>query len=177
MKRIPKRKRGGQHTRAPRTLTWYEALRGRSQDAAQNAAQVVTRMREGVSLKRSSAEFGIDPRSVVRFGGSALRQTESGRYVAKRSDNLLRKLVVNVYGGREAFVVRGSRAAHDLAERSAAQGYFVATGDDSKLRKLQGKRIYDASGREIPFLTDLNELERLGDAGVLSFESIYARRV
>ncbi len=134
-------------------------------------------MREGVSLKRASAEFGIDPRTVVRFAGSALRQTESGRYIARRSDNLLRKLVVNVHGGGQPeFIVRGSRAAHDLAERSAAQGYFVATGDDSKLRKLKDRKIYDASGREIPFLTDLDELERLGDAGVLSFESIYARR-
>ena len=37
-------------------------------------------------------------------------------------------------------------------------------------------KVLDASGREVPFLTDEDELARQGDLGALSFESIYARR-
>jgi hypothetical protein len=94
----------------------------------------------------------------------------------KPSDNRLRRLVVPVPGGLKEFAVRGSRAASQISARSRAQRDFLATGDDSKMRKLRNKKISDANGREIPFLTDLDELERLGDAGILSFESIYARR-
>ena len=50
--------------------------------------------------------------------------------------------------------VRGSRAASELAKRAAAQREFLATGDDTKLRKLSKTKILDASGREVPFLTD-----------------------
>ena len=52
---------------------------------------------------------------------------------------------------------------------------FLETGDDTKLRRLQGEHVLDAAGHSIPLLTDLDELERLGAVGVLSFESIYAR--
>jgi hypothetical protein len=174
MASIPKRHRAGQ--RVPKTLAQYHAKPERSQVAIDNLAHVITRMREGASLTRASAEYGVDRRTVIRLGGSALRKDKAGRYKAAASDNLLRVLVVPVHGGREEFAVRGSRAASMISEQSRAQGHFLATGDDSKLRKLRGKRIKDASGREIPFLTDLDELERLGDAGVLQFESIYARR-
>jgi|SRR5579883_2110494 len=154
--------------------------RSRSRQRAKPAsldsiAHVVSRMREGVSLTQASAEYGISPRTVVRYGGSALRQGASGRYLPKTNDNLPRTLVVPVHGGYEEFAVRGSRAASEIAKRSNAQKHFLQTGDTSEMRSLRGTKVYDTSGREVPFLTDLDELERLGSAGVLSFESIYAR--
>ena len=176
MAKIPKRRRGGQRRQRPRTLAQYDALPRRSQASVENVAHVVTRMREGVSLRRAAAEYGIDPRTVVKFGGSALRKTSGGRYAAKPSDNLLRVMVVPVHGGRVEVAVRGSRAASELGKRAAAQREFLATGDDTKLRQLSKNKILDASGRDVPFLIDLDELERQGDLGVLSFESIYARR-
>jgi hypothetical protein len=105
-----------------------------------------------------------------------LRKTASGRYKAKASDDLLRVLVVPVHGGRVEIAVRGSRAASAVAQRAAAQREFLATGDDTKLRELSQTKILDASGREVPYLTDLDELERQGDLGALSFESIYSKR-
>lgn len=176
MAKIPKRGGGGQRRQRPRTLAQYDALPRRSQASVENVAHVVTRMREGVSLKSAAAEYGIDPRTVVKLGGSGLRKTSGGRYAAKPSDNLLRVMVVPVHGGRVEVAVRGSRAASELAKRAVAQREFLATGDDTKLRELSKAKLLDASGRDVPFLTDLNELERQGDLGVLSFESIYARR-
>ena len=176
MAKIAKRRRGGQRRRRPRTLAQYDALPRRSQASVENVAHVVTRMREGVSLKNAAAEYGIDPRTVVRLGKPALRKTASGRYEAKASDDLLRVLVVPVHGGRVEVAVRGSRAASAVARRAAAQREFLATGDDTNLRELSQTTILDASGREVPYLTDLDELERQGDLGALSFESIYAKR-
>lgn len=170
-----RRKKRGRRPRRPRSLKQYNALPTRSSEAAQNAAQTISRMRDGVSLRRASAELGIDPRTVVRYAGSALRRTKSGRYAAKSSDTAFRRLVVPAQGGQIEVVIRGSRVASEIGKRSAAQREFLASGDDTRMRKLQRTRLLDASGHEIPFLTDLEELERLGDAGLLEFESIYAR--
>ena len=62
-------------------------------------------------------------------------------------------MVVPVYGDRIEVGVRGSRAASAVSKRSGAQREFVITGDDTKLRELQGATILDASGNEVPFLT------------------------
>ena len=85
-------------------------------------------------------------------------------------------LVVPVHGGRIEVAVRGSRAASAVSKRATAQREFLATGDDTKVRKLSKTKILDASGREVPYLTDVEELARQGDLGALSFESIYAKR-
>ncbi|MFY9663235.1 MAG: hypothetical protein WAK19_02180 [Candidatus Cybelea sp.] len=176
MAKIPKHPRIGQRVRLPKTLAAFDKLPRRSQATFQNVTHVLTRMREGASLKSAAAEYRVDPRSVVRIGKSGLRKTASGRYGAKPCDPLLRVLSVPVHGGRIEVGVAGSRKASAVSDRSNAQRRFVNTGDDSQLRALEDKTILDASGREVPFLTDEGELARQGDLGALSFESIYARR-
>lgn len=176
MAKIPKRRRRGQLTRKPKTLAQYQALPPRSQAALENSAHVVTRMRgEGLSLNRAAAEYGTDPRTVVRLAGSALRKS-GGRYAAKPSDNLFRELIVPVHGGTQVIGVRGSRAASALSDRLNAQRLYVSTGDASMIAQLQQQTLIDADGHYVPFLTDLDELDRLADLGFLSYESIYARR-
>ena len=176
MSKIPKRRRVGQRMRLPKTLAEFDKLPRRSQIALENAAHTVTRMREGSSLKSAAAEYGIAPKTVVRLAGSALRRTDNGRYAAKRSDRLFRPLVVPVHGGRIEVGVIGSRKSTALSDRLRAQGHFISAGDASRLRALENVTILDAEGREIPFLTDPEELERQGDLGFSSFESIYAKR-
>lgn len=176
MPKIPKRKGGGQRRRPPRNLAEFDKMPRRSRQAFENVTHAITRMREGASLKAAAAEYGVAPRSVVTFGKPALRKTASGRYVAKPSDNLLRVLAVQVQGGKIDVAVRGSRAATVVSDRANAQRVFVRMGDTSQLRALEGTTLLDAEGREVPFLTDLDELERLGDLHMLSYESIYAKR-
>jgi hypothetical protein len=48
-------------------------------------------------------------------------------------------------------------------------------GDYAALSEFKGKSIRDLAGIKIPLVTDREELARLGSAGVLSFESLYAR--
>ena len=161
---------------APRTSEQYFARSERFQDRWDRVAHVISKMRtEGVSLRQASREFGVDPRTVARLGGSALRKQANGRYKAKASDRLLRVLRVPTREGPRPIAVRDSRQASQLAEYWNAVHRYLETGDDSALRKFRRKRITDAEGARVPLLTDLDELDRLGSAGVLSFESLYAK--
>ncbi len=179
-RRLVKKRRSSRPARnrpvAPRTSEQYFARSERFQDRWSRVTHVIAMMRaRGVSLRQASREFGIDPRTVVRLGGSALRKRASGRYAAKASDRLLRVLVVPTREGLREIAVRDSRQASQVAEYWNAVHRYLETGDDSALRKFRRKRITDANGVRVPLLTDLDELDRLGSAGVLSFESLSAK--
>ena len=111
---------------------------------------------------------------VVKFGRSALRKQRNGHYVARKTDRLLRILSVVTPEGRRGIAVRDSRQASLLGSYWAAVQRYLQTGDDSALREFQGKKVTDASRKRHLFITDVNQLNRLGSAGVLSFESLYS---
>jgi hypothetical protein len=160
----------------PRTSHQYFALPGSQQETWNRVVHVISKMRsEGMSLTKASLEFGLDRRVVQARAGSALRKTKSGRYVAKRSDKLLRVLVIPTSEGLKEVAVRSSAVASKLAEHSDAAQKYLRTGDSSKIKKFADLELFDEKGNRIKLLTDLNELQRLGSAGVLSFESLYAR--
>jgi len=130
---------------------------------------------DGLSLRQASQEYGIDARTVVRLGGSALHKGSNGRYKSKASDRLLRVLVIPTANGLREVATRDSRQASQIAEYSNAVHKYLETGDDAALRKLRRKTVTDASGKRVRLITDLADLDRLGSAGVLSFESLYAK--
>jgi len=161
---------------APRTLEQFTAKPERFQKAWKQATHVISKMRsEGQSLRHAARDFGIDPRTVRRLAASALRKGANGRYAAKASDQLLRVLLVPTHDGAREIAVRGSRQASELAEYWVAAQRYLRTGDAKALKTFAGKRITAADGSEVPLLTKPSELDRLGSAGVLSFESIYAK--
>jgi hypothetical protein len=82
--------------------------------------------------------------------------------------------VVPTHEGVGEIVTRDSRQASQLATYWIAVQKYLQTGDTSALSKFEGTNITDADGAQVPLLTDLEELDRLGSAGVLSFESLYA---
>ena len=71
--------------------------------------------------------------------------------------------------------LRDSRQATVIGKYWNAVDLYRDTGDGSALVAFRGTYITDAEGKRVPLLTDLSELDRLGSAGVLSFESLYAR--
>ncbi len=71
--------------------------------------------------------------------------------------------------------VRNSQQATLLGKYWAAVQNYLATGEASGIERFQGRSITDAGGSKIPLVTDPQELNRLGSAGVLSFESLYSR--
>jgi hypothetical protein len=130
---------------------------------------------DGTSLQQASREVGVAPSTVKRWGKTALRKNRSGKFVAKRTDRLLRVLMIPTADGPREIAVRNSRHASLLGEYWAAVQKYLETGDTSGVEEFRGKHVTDASGKQVPFLTDLAELDRLGSAGVLSFESLYSR--
>jgi hypothetical protein len=156
--------RGGQGRRKPRPTTQLKL------------ARVVTTMRtEKVSLTSAAREEGISPATVRRHARSALRKTSRGTYKARASDRLLRVLVMPTPQGLAEIATRDSRSASVVGEYWNAVNHYLETGDEKELSRFRGVTITDAQGNAVPLLTDTAELERLGSAGILSFQSLYAR--
>jgi lambda repressor-like predicted transcriptional regulator len=164
---------------APRTADEFFAMPARSREEWIRTTNVVSRMREkGISLRQVSGEFGINPRTVSRLGRSALRKGTNGRYKTIAKDRLLRVLVIPTKKGMREVATRDSQQATLVAEYWIAVHRYIdpETHDASSLRKFKGKYVTDSNGKKVPLLTDLSKLDRLASAGVLSFETIYAKR-
>jgi hypothetical protein len=159
----------------PQTVEEFFALSEPHQDLWNNIAQVVTEVRVGASLRQASRKFDLNPRKVSQLARPALRKNRNGRWAARTHDRLLRVLVIPTPGGLREIGMRDSRQATLLGKYWNAVERYRDTGDSSALREFRGKYIIDASGKQVALLTDLRELDRLGSAGVLSFESLYAR--
>jgi hypothetical protein len=175
-KRQPQSAATGKSKLRPRTLNEYRAKSQRFQDVWNRVTHVITKMRsDKVSLPQASREFGLSPQTVIRLGGSALRKRANGQYGARSSDRLLRVLVIPTSKGLQEVAVSNSEDASTLGKFWDAVQDYLETGDSKALRKFRGKRIIGADGEAIPLITDVAELDRLGSAGVLSFESLYAQ--
>jgi hypothetical protein len=88
---------------------------------------------------------------------------------------LLRALVIPTRKGLREIGIRDFHQASLLGKYWTAVERYRDTGDASALREFRGKYILDANGKRFRLLTDLRALDRLGSAGVLSFESLYAK--
>jgi len=84
-------------------------------------------------------------------------------------------IVVSESKGPIEVATNDSREASIAGKHSAAVQRYLETGDDSALRRLPRNYVIDAEGNRVALLTDLDELDRLGSAGELSFESLYPR--
>lgn len=129
----------------------------------------------GHSLNAAAREQGVNPKTVARLADSGLRKQSNGRYAARKNDRLLRVLYVPTRSGVQDIAAWDSRSASLVADYWNAVHWFLDTGDDSRLRPFRGKSVTTSDGTRIPLLTNLDDLEHLGSAGVFSFESIYAR--
>jgi hypothetical protein len=130
---------------------------------------------EGLSLKKAAKEAGVSPKRVTSWGGRAIKKGKNGRYTAAKRDSLLRVVQVPSPDGSREIALRNSRHASTLSQYWDAIHKYLRTGDTAGIEKFHGKRIKDANGIQVQLITDLAELNRLGSAGVLSFESLYAR--
>jgi lambda repressor-like predicted transcriptional regulator len=130
---------------------------------------------EGMSLQQAAREAGVTPNTVKRWAGSALRKLANGRWAARKRDSLLRVLKLPTPDGMRDIAVKSSSHASTIADYFNAVHHYLRTGDSSRLKPFHGKSVKDADGNDIPLLTNPKDLHRLGYAGVLSFESLYAK--
>jgi len=137
--------------------------------------EAIRLMRQGVSLTRAARSTHISPSTVRRVAASTLTKGSRGRYEVRPSDRLTRLVHLPTEDGRAEVSVRGSRQATIVAKYWNAVHKHLATGDSRDLLQFDGVTLTDARGKRVRLLTDRAALDRLGNAGVLSFESIYAR--
>jgi len=137
----------------------------------------VSKMRAdaALSLQRVAREVGLSPDRLRRLAGPAVRKGTNGRYAVTKHDQLLRVLVMPSADGVREIAVRDSRIASRMADYWNAVHRYLGRGDATALSAFKDASITDASGVVVPLLTDRAALDRLASAGVLSFESIYAR--
>jgi hypothetical protein len=162
------------------TMTMAEqlfALPERAQEIQIAVPKAVWLMRSSdFSAWAAARATGISQKTLLRRGGSALHKLDNGRYAANPYDDLFRVvIVVSESKGPVEVATRDSREASKAGKHSAAVQRYLETGDDSALKRFQGQHIIDAQGNLVALLTDTDELDRLGSAGELSFESLYAR--
>lgn len=170
------RRRRKTKPKPPRTAVQYAAKPEKFKEMWDRIVTVVSRMRaEKTSLEQASRDARVSPKTVKRWAQSALKKDAGGTWAAKRSDNLLRVLMIPGPDGAREIAVRGSRYASQLAKYWSALHWYLQTGDASRLLNFRGQSIKNADGVQIPLPTDRAILNRLGSAGVLSFESLYAR--
>ena len=149
-----------------------------SESEAQNRelslAVIALMRRKNLSFKAAANEVGIDPKTVLRYAGSALRQKEKGgRYFAKPHDDIPRIVHAIVRGrGKTVVTVDDSRIASRIAEHMNAVRTFARRGDPSALESFKDES-FQASEGTFYFEIDLDVLARLADAGQLVVEGLY----
>lgn len=176
---LPRRRRR-QWLTEPQTAEQLFALPPAARETWEEVTRVVSRMRDqGMTLRDAIGGASVTSQTVRQLAGSALHQQASGQYVAKASDRLLRVLVIPAPDGRELIEIatRDSRQATIVSHYFAALRRFLYTGDASAIETFRGVAVATADGTKVSLLTDLAALTELASAGVLSFESIYARTV
>jgi hypothetical protein len=162
---------------APRTSAQYWKMPVQVRDTYDRAVHALTYMRSArVSRRKAAQKFNISPQVLARFAGKALRRQSNGQYVARPADKLLRLVVIPTPQGLQELATTDSHEATKVANYWIALNRYLTFGDASALRESKGKKITSANGKKVSLLTELSELDRLASAGVLSFETIYAKR-
>ena len=160
--RTPSRPRAKVKQRAPRTEAQYAAKPETFKDTWERVIDAISKMRNSkVSLTQAAREARVSPRTVTKWGKSALRKNKSGKYVVKKNDNLLRILSIPTPEGPRSIALRGSKQASLLGEYWNAVHRYLQTGDTSRLKEFRGEHITNADGLDVPLLVDPEVLNRL----------------
>jgi hypothetical protein len=161
--------------RAPRSVKEFFAMPESDRDFWNDVGQIATEVRSGGSLSKAARKYRRNPSKVLRAAPAAFRKLKNGRYEARPVDRILRVVVVPTRKGLREIGVRDSRQASLIGRYWTAVERYRDTGDTSALRGFRGKHVIDAAGKRIRLLTNRGTLDRLGSAGLLSFETLYAK--
>jgi hypothetical protein len=167
-----------QQQRAPkavRTLAAFERLRPTERQARERALEALGLMRrEGLPIKRAARQSGTTVEAVLRHVGSTLERAARGRYAPRPYDRLYRRMPVLTPQGRVPVEVRDSRTASLLSRHWQAVRRYAEHGDTSGLRQFRGTSFFtNKRGYRLVSDLDLATIDRLAQAGELSFEDFY----
>jgi hypothetical protein len=127
----------------------------------------------GLRIGVAAKETHTTPRTIRKYLGNALKIGPSRRIVPTASDRYTRTLRFLTPQGQIQINVRDSRTASKIAEYWSAVDHYLKTGDTRRLRSFR-KQSIRAGKMTYPFITDVQTLKRLGYAGEVQFEDLYA---
>lgn len=155
------------------SLRMWETAGMQGQPKYDASIEVLRLRRAGLSWTKATRQAGITKDTALSYTGAAYEQDGKGRWIPKKSDRLYRSM--RFHDGRGWFWVEpaNSKEASKLASYQSAVKTYLETGDDRELRKFQRMMLKTRQKTSLPFLTDLDQLDRLGKAGELSFEDLY----
>lgn len=166
--------------RAVRTSKQLDALSEIEYDKREDALEVLRLMRrEGLTLRKAVRQVKnempgsrVTERAVLKYAKPALTK-HRGKWMAKKSDRLIRRLKFLTPQGIEVIDVKDSRIASELGEYWNALGSY-AKGDSSALRRFRGRSV-TVGGRTFKYLTSPRKLDELMEYGETHIDSLYER--
>ena len=162
------RRRREQAAKYVSTARQFAALTSAEREARDEALEVVSLMRRGLSFTQAARQVGVTPTTIRRYAGVVLRRTRNGQVVATRADRLLRRMQVLTSEGKQTINLRGSRSASIVAKHWSVIRKYLETGDE---RGLQAFTDVFPGGKR--FATDPVVIDREARRGELDFEDIY----
>ena len=142
----------------------------RAFEAKRRAFAAIARMRhDGLSLSPACREEGTTPETVGKYLPAAIRRSNSGRWVATKSDPYIRLLSLPGLHGPVRVRAHGSEEARFASAYLSSVARWARTGKAYELAPFHGKKI---GGFEL--ITAPRTLRALGDAGLLQLDSLYA---
>jgi DNA-binding CsgD family transcriptional regulator len=168
----PRKTRNGSPKSKNRSTAPLAKLSARSNESRNRALHALTAMRHGASLADAAKSEGVSQRTIRKYVGSALRQDHvGGRIRAVPRDRFTRYLQIPGPDGPIQVTVKGSKDATELAAYVSARAAFLRSGDESLLRRFDGKKI---GGHAL--VTDPKILTSQAEQGE-SFDQLYSSLV
>jgi hypothetical protein len=169
----PATKKANRNTGSPQRRSKPAVRRYTSRKTARRALDAVAKMRrEKKSLTRAARSAHTTRQTVRKYAPGVVVRTARGRYKARGYDQLTRELRFLTPEGLIAIPVRGSASRSRIGEYFNAVHRYGETGDTNPLQPFRGRSI-SAKGSRYPFVIDPETLNRLLNAGEVSFEDIY----
>lgn len=164
-------------TRKTPTITrrFLEALTGSKEDAYRRALDAISLSRRDpkASLTKAARSSGTTVKTIRKYAEGAIEE-RGGRFLAKPSDRLPRRMRMLTPRGEVVVKTTSSRTASRIADANNALRLYVATGEPSALKPFEGKSVR-SGGQVYEFATDRRTIDRHIRAGAVHFVDIYAR--
>lgn len=146
-----------------------------SRRAYYRALDALDRMRvDGLSLTEAADQADTTRRTMLKYVGRVLEKDASGEYVPKPWDRHIRYMRFPTAKGLIELKVKDSRSAQKLARYwNAVRDYLRGKTGSDGLRAFKGESI-TVDGEDHVFVTDPDILRRLGLAGEVQFNELYA---
>lgn len=146
------------------------AFSDRAFEAKNRAFHALTRMRrDGLSLGAAAREEGTTPITIRKYLPAVLRRSNTGRWIATKSDHYVRHITLPGPYGPIIVRARESREAQLASAYLNAVAKWARTGKTNALASFHGKKV---GGFEL--VTAGRTLEPLRDAGLIQLDSLYA---